>query len=366
MADSKLLKEAIADAKAVKETAIANAKIALEEAFKPKLESMLSKELQEAMEDEDEDEDLDEALDSSEIGNGMGSDDSGENGKQPSAVASSAHTELDPETTKSSAAKGKEDANYDHIDDLKEADETGDALDDPTNADDAEMDVEEGIDLELESIIAELENELTESSHEDEDEDEIEESVNESEDEDEDEAEDVDESVNESEDEEDEDDDIDLDEVLKEMGYGDDEDEDEGPVDESRIAELEEAIQERNEVIESLQETINEVNLLNAKLLYANKLFKNHSMTNEQKTRVIETLDRTKSVREVKLVFATLSEAVKLHETKKTTSVKKNITEGFASKSVTSTKPTNVEQGQILTEANEGVDRFKKLAGIIK
>ena len=41
-----LLKEAIADAKAVRETALANAKIALEEAFTPKLQSMLSKKIQ--------------------------------------------------------------------------------------------------------------------------------------------------------------------------------------------------------------------------------------------------------------------------------------------------------------------------------
>ena len=42
MAKSDLLKEAIADAKAVKETALANAKIALEEAFAPRIQSMLS------------------------------------------------------------------------------------------------------------------------------------------------------------------------------------------------------------------------------------------------------------------------------------------------------------------------------------
>ena len=48
-----LLKEAIADAKAVKETAIANAKAALEEAFTPQIKSMLSQRLSE-MEEEDE------------------------------------------------------------------------------------------------------------------------------------------------------------------------------------------------------------------------------------------------------------------------------------------------------------------------
>ena len=63
MANSKLLKEAIADAKAVRETAIANAKIALEEAFTPKLQSILSKKLQSEMEDEDEDkEDVEEEV----------------------------------------------------------------------------------------------------------------------------------------------------------------------------------------------------------------------------------------------------------------------------------------------------------------
>ena len=50
-----LLKEAIADAKAVRETAIANAKLALEEAFTPKLQSMLSAKIQEEEELEDQD-----------------------------------------------------------------------------------------------------------------------------------------------------------------------------------------------------------------------------------------------------------------------------------------------------------------------
>ena len=50
----KLLQDAIADAKAVRETALANAKLALEEAFTPHLKSMLSKKLQAEMENEDE------------------------------------------------------------------------------------------------------------------------------------------------------------------------------------------------------------------------------------------------------------------------------------------------------------------------
>ena len=55
-----LLKDAIADAKAVRETALANAKIALEEAFTPRLQSMLSKKIATEMEDADETEDAEE------------------------------------------------------------------------------------------------------------------------------------------------------------------------------------------------------------------------------------------------------------------------------------------------------------------
>ena len=97
MANSKLLKEAIADAKAVRETAIANAKIALEEAFTPKLQSILSKKLQSEMEEEEDDmEEVAEEVASSDIGKG------GE------PKYDEAHTELDPETEKETAAPGEE------------------------------------------------------------------------------------------------------------------------------------------------------------------------------------------------------------------------------------------------------------------
>jgi hypothetical protein len=54
MAKSDLLKEAIADAKAVKETALANAKIALQEAFYPRIQSQIAAKLAEELEDEEE------------------------------------------------------------------------------------------------------------------------------------------------------------------------------------------------------------------------------------------------------------------------------------------------------------------------
>ena len=89
MASSKLLKEAIADAKAVRETAIANAKIALEEAFTPRLQSILSQKLQAEMEGDEEDTEdaVNEDNDtSSEIAKG--------DNKQPADKANSAQTDL--------------------------------------------------------------------------------------------------------------------------------------------------------------------------------------------------------------------------------------------------------------------------------
>jgi len=103
---------------------------------------------------------------------------------------------------------------------------------------------------------------------------------------------------------------------------------------------------------------------LNAKLLFANKLFRAHNMTNEQKVKVIETLDRTKSVREVKLVFSTLAENFKYTSTTNKTT-KKSISEGIASKAVKSTAPKAAAK-QVIAESADFANRFKKLAGIIK
>jgi hypothetical protein len=165
------------------------------------------------------------------------------------------------------------------------------------------------------------------------------------------------------------DDEIDLDEILREMGYGEDEDSAEDKAEDAaemkaEVANLQAELEEALNVIKSLKGTINEVNLLNAKLLYANKLFRGYNLTNEQKVKVVENLDRTSSVREVKLVYATLSESMKFTGTeRKVAAVKKNISEGIASKAQASTAPKK----EIIAEnTNELANRFKQLAGIIK
>jgi hypothetical protein len=365
MASSKLLKEAIADAKAVRETAIANAKIALEEAFTPRLQSILSKKLQAEMEGDEEEADMNEDNDvSSELGGG--------DNKQPADKANSAQTDLSG-ISKQSGEAGSEVEDYDKVKDLTEgedefgAEEEIPAEEAPAMEGEEEMAPETDEDeLDLESIIRELEAQIAGEEGEEEvpaeapamegDEAPVEEPVA---------AEPTEEPAMEADDAEMADDEIDLDEILREMGYGEDEAseddkaEDAAEANEAIKAELEEALT----VIKSLKATINEVNLLNAKLLYANKLFRGYNLTNEQKVKVVENLDRTSTVREVKLVYATLSESMKFTGTeRKVAQVKKNITEGTASKAQASTAPAK----EIISESNELANRFKQLAGIIK
>jgi len=154
---------------------------------------------------------------------------------------------------------------------------------------------------------------------------------------------------------------VDLEEILREMEADLKEGEDEEKKDKEEVEEVKKQLKEAYSTIESLRSTINEVNLLNAKLLFANKLFRAHNLTNEQKVKVIETLDRTKSVREVKLVYSTLAENLRFGSSQKV--AKKSITEGMASKVVKSTKPA---AKQVIAEGADFSARFKKLAGIIK
>jgi hypothetical protein len=362
MANSKLLKDAIADAKAVRETAIANAKIALEEAFTPRLQSILSKKLTAEMEGDEEETDVNEeygaddvdANDSSEIGAGEGQDGSGTDGDAPQGIATDAHTELG-DTEKETAEPGKEDENMPLAEGEEDENQDG-VIDDPTGAI-AEEDEDE---LDLESIIKELEDELNATSDAVSEEDEVEAPAADAEVSEEDEAPAVD-AEEAPEAEVSEEDEIDLEEILREMGYGDDEEEkvEEGEEESEKVSEMEKELEEAYNVIKSLKSTINEVNLLNAKLLYTNKLFRSYDLTNEQKHKVVETLDRTQNVREVKLVFATLAESMKIGGTAKKVKTNK-ITESFASKKVASTAP----KAAIINESNDMAERFKKLANI--
>ena len=391
MANSKLLKEAIADAKAVKDTALANAKLALEEAFTPRLQSMLTQKLRAEAEMESDEEQVDEELDSTGIGSSTST---------PSLYA---NTEFEGGSTKTTSKNaGSQVGDYNKVADINEEDEMdyesgteteiaelrarlaeleGDDMDmgdmedddmDMDEMDDMEMDDMEMDDMDMDEMddmdMGDEEEYDTTGDEDTEDDMDLESIIKELEaqlGDDEDSEDDMDMDEMDGSDEygadEADDDEIDLEEILREMesdmNGGDDMEY--GDTESEKDAELEEAYK----TIKSLQGTINEVNLLNAKLLFANKLFRAHNMTNEQKVKVIETMDRTKSVREVKLVFSTLAENFK-YATTTNKSTKKSISEGIASKTIKSTAPKVAKQ--LIAESTNVSDRFKKLAGIIK
>ena len=147
------------------------------------------------------------------------------------------------------------------------------------------------------------------------------------------------------------DEDIDLDEVLAALSEEEDEDEKK-----DEVAELKSDLEEHRSVIETLRGKLNEVNLLNAKLLFTNKLFRKYGLNNEQKMKVVEQFDRASNLREVKLVYSTLGESFNGARKNEI-----NESKGAASKPVASTK----SEKEVITESNDLRDRFKKLANLI-
>jgi hypothetical protein len=119
--------------------------------------------------------------------------------------------------------------------------------------------------------------------------------------------------------------------------------------------ELKNELEEAYNAIKIMKSSLNEVNMLNAKLLFTNKLFKAHSLNESQKIKVIDTFDRARTIREVKLVYTTLSESF--------ASKKTLVRESIASKPVASTRPA---KQIILSEGDQIAARFKKLAGLGK
>jgi hypothetical protein len=154
-----------------------------------------------------------------------------------------------------------------------------------------------------------------------------------------------------------EEEDIDINEIIRSLTEEDgDEDMDEEPVTEGEddTEEPSKDLEEAYRVIKFMQTKLNEVNLLNAKLLFSNKLFRNYELNESQKMKVIENFDRANNLREVKLVYSTICESL---TSKK---AKKQIKESYASKPTRSTAPKK----EILSEGNQLAARWKKLANL--
>jgi len=120
----------------------------------------------------------------------------------------------------------------------------------------------------------------------------------------------------------------------------------------------EEEMEEMKSQIEELTSTLNEVKLLNAKLLYTNKIFRAKNLTENQKVKVLQAFDKAATVKETKLVFETLATELKEKKAPVNESIR-----GLASKPA-GVAPTTGKQP--ILEATEQVTRWQKLAGIIK
>jgi hypothetical protein len=335
-----MLKEAIADAKAVKETAIANAKAALEEAFTPQLKEMLSLKLQEM-----EDEDLEDATKRAEKGDstdlalhmaGIKEEDDMTNEIDLEELLA----ELNEEEDMDEAINEAEEEEEEESEESEEGEEEGEPIE-----------LEDMTDEDLKSMIEDVIKDMIEAGeleagHEGEEGEEG--------------AEGEEEIGIEDEEE------IDLAELLREIEEIDEIEESEA-IDEAKMKKekedkkededkkkLKKELDEAYSAIETLKDELNEINLLNAKLLYTNKIFKAKNLNESQKVKVLSSFDKAKNVGEVKMVFETLNEGIKVSKN----TIKEHL--GSASKG---TITPGVKKP--IVESNEAFTRMQKLAGII-
>ena len=341
-----LFKNAIAEAKSVREAAIANAKEALEETITPHLKELLAAKLQEmdeveeeVMEEEVVDETIEETIEEAdgleEVEVAEAEEDDAEEAADDSEEKHSEedHSEEDHSEGEPAGDDDLGDISVEQFKDLIRdiiADEMAageeEELELPADVQgmgDEEMeepigDMSDDDEIDLDEMLNEIlaEEEIEEGSHDDE---EMEEEISE--------------------------------EVSEEV--------EEGSHDKDK---MEEELKEALETIGTLRQDLQEVNLLNSKLLYVNKVFKANNLTESQKANVIAAFDKAENVKEVKLVFETVSENVVSKQASKPARSVNESKLGSASKAT----GTTARRPQIISESDQAVIRMQKLAGIIK
>ena len=347
MANRDILKEAIADAKAVKETAIANAKIALEEAFTPFLQEKFAAKLAEIDEMEKNEDELSENKD--DMDEYMYEND----------------MEEDMYENKDSM---DDEINLDEL--LRELEDMDEVINDPKGpgahgniapssisdtdlmeaeeAEEEEFDIESMSEEDLKSFIEDVISDMVEAGELEAGHEGMEDEV-------------------EVEDEEEEE--VDLDELLREMSDDDDLEEGKSAYEYEKGKEkgeeieknkMKEELDEAYKALNKIQSELNEINLLNSKLLYSNKVFKAKNLTESQKVKVLAAFDKATSKKEAQLVYETVMENLNAQ-----TTTKRPMTEsvrGMASRVIAGAQNTK----QPIIEVNSAFERMQKLAGIKK
>ena len=344
-----LLKEAIADAKAVKEAAIANAKVALEEAFTPYLKERFAAKLAEIDEDNMEEgkkmetESYDESVDENMY----------ERDEEPTMEASEEPVvdeeldleallrELDDETNEGMDEKEMTEAKEDEAKEDEAKEEEGKE----------EVSLEDMTEDELRDLIEDVIAGMIEAG-------ELEGNIESEESEEEMEMGNEEKMMDE----------VDIDELMAEVKKEKMKTEAKKTTSREEIEEAkrkaakaemdkkkaEKELQEAYATLEEIQANLQEVKLLNAKLLYTNKIFRAKNLTESQKVKVLESFDKATSVKEAKLVYETLNEGLKTK-----TPVNESMVRGLASKAV-----GLVETKKPIFEVDSQFARWQVLAGI--
>ena len=371
MSNKDLFKEAIADAKAVREAALANAKVALEEALAPKLQNMISAKLQEM----EYDEDMDEARDKDEdnMKEGFYPDETSDKIQDKYRATGAALEEGDDELEEDFdlseiLAELSKEKDLDEAEEAEEAEEEEEEVEDePEIEDEPEEDsnekltnltVDELKDIIKDIISAEMgggDMEMGAGDMNDMGDDE-EMAVDFS---DEKGGEEMAADVAMDSEEEEEIDEIDLEELLAELDSLDEADDTDEVYEvkkkkkEDKKEDDKDEMKEAIATINTLRNELNEVNLLNAKLLYVNKIFKAKNLNESQKLKVIAQFDKATTAKEAKTIFESMNNAI-VKSTKST--IKESL--GFASKAagIAPKKPI----------VDETMSRWQMLAGITK
>lgn len=337
-----LLTEAIADAKTVKEAAIANAKSALEETFAPYLKEKLTAKLAE-MDNEDVNEKLDEEEKVEEYAEQQPKDKEEahfipavkKENEEEELDLEALLKELDDEVTESTEGSENEDLTEAKDKDADGVPDENDEEIDISNmseddlksfveevikgmVDDGELEAGEGAEVESEEGEAEAEAEKGEGSENEEE--------------------------------------IDIDALVSELKSSKSKSK---IVENSELVKVKKELKEAYSVIEKVNSELKEINLLNAKLLYTNKIFKAKTLNESQKVKVLAAFDKISSKKEAQLVFETIMESFK--ENKPKNRITESIIPGGSSKGtgIINTKTP-------ILEINNQFARWQELAGIKK
>lgn len=331
--EKNMYQEAIADAKAVRASALANAKAAIQEAFEPKLKEMIKQTLEEGGVEEEgmmphmEDESNYEGGPESETHADLVDEDTLEETTLEEILAELEEGEMEEEGEHLKEAKEEEEEETEKEEETEEGGESEEETEtEETESEEMPDDDTKVVKLTLGQLVDAFKAAMGSDSGAGMPE------------------------MGGSLDGEAGSEEVKLDEILAEL-------EEEGTMYEEETTEesmYKKELEEAKATINEMREELNEINLLNAKLLYVNKLFKSKTLSEAQKVKVLNSFDKATTVKETKMVYNTLMESL---QTTKKTALKESI--GFAS------KPAGVAPKGNTVESDPFITRMQKLAGII-